>query len=184
MEDSRAKQVSCYLNDQIKQALEKEANYYKSQGDDTRDSINKNMVFIIDSLIDEYADNIAGILERFTEVLSKSFDEIGPKDISRTLKVTSRAYPLKFTAEFSEKFDKFRLSINKHFNIKITKMNLYNFILLDYYIRNKVQIAKKDLLFWMQDYFSRSKSMVDFKDILQMFNEFMQKEEIENEKNK
>lgn len=181
--ENKTKAISCYLNEQLKLALEREAIYYKSLGDTERDSINKNMIFIMNLFIDEYSQNISGLGDRFTEVIAKDISSINPKDISRTLKVVSKAYPLKFTPEFSKKFEDFRVDVNSNFKIIITKMNLYNFILLDYYIKNKIQIAKKDLVFWMQDYFSRSTSMIDFKDILKMFNEWAEKES-EHEKNK
>lgn len=171
-----ARQVSCYLSDQLKQALEREAIDFKSQGNENRDSINKNMIFIIEAFLDEYFDDMDAVSKKFVEILSKDFNEIVSKDISRVLDVIVKPYPLKYTDAFSNRFEEFRLKLQKHFNIKISKMNLYNFILLDYYIKNKVQIAKKELLFWMQDYFGKSKSVLDFKDILQMFNEWAKEE--------
>lgn len=174
----KLKQVSCYLNENLKFAIEKEAGGFKYEGNEARNSINRDMSYIIETFIDKYTDRIEEVADIVVKVSSvDSFDSVNQKELLKTLDYSLKAYPLKLSENFNKKLDKFRIKCNEVFGFKFSKTGLYNLILLDYFIENKVDLAKKDLEFWMQDYFARSGSSGNFEEVIDMFKALVDKME-------
>ncbi|MDQ1340888.1 MAG: hypothetical protein QG567_2046 [Campylobacterota bacterium] len=175
---SELKQVSCYLNEKLKYAIEKEVIHFKYRGIEERGTINKNMSYIIEDFIDNHKKNTEAIADVIVKVLSiDNFDSVSQRRLLETLDISLKSYPLKLSTAFSKKLEDFRVDCNRVFGFKFTKTGFYNLILLHYYIENKVALAKMDLEFWSQDYFKRSESNGEFGDVLKLFHKLLEKGE-------
>jgi len=167
---SGVKQLSCYLNEKLKYALDKESSYFKFLGDESRDTINKNLVFIVERFIDNYLTEPEKVEQMIVRILGvKNVAAAQKKKITQILDIKLKSYPLKFTDEFNEKIEDFIKQYYVTYGFKFQKIHLYNLILLDYYMEHKVEIAKNELEFWSSEYFRRFENESNFDDVIQMF---------------
>lgn len=168
------KQMSCYLNEKLKYALDIESSYYKYKGDEERSTINKNLVFIIEQFIDSYLTEPEKVEQMIVRILGvKSFAYAQRKKITQILDIKLNSYPLKFTDKFNEKVENFIVNYHSTYGFKFQKIHLYNLILLNYYMEHKVEIAKNILEFLSNDYFRCFENEGDFSEVIQLFKELM-----------
>jgi hypothetical protein len=171
--EEKPKQVSCYLNEQIKLALEKESNQFKSiDSSGPRSSINKNAIFIFEDFMKKFDKNIKGIEKLIEQSFNIKIKNINQKEFEKILSVDYIQYPLKLTNSFKKRLDEFRVRCNDTLGFNLGKRSFYNFILLTYYIQNRIEIAKKEIDFWSQNHFEKG-SKTDFDDVLDMFNKMI-----------
>ena len=87
--EEKLKQVSCYLNEQIKLALEKESIQFKAQDSSgPRSSINKNAIFIFEDFMDEFSNNVEGIIKLIEESFCIKIKDINQIEYSKILIVS------------------------------------------------------------------------------------------------
>jgi hypothetical protein len=171
--EEKLKQVSCYLNEQIKLALEKESIQFKAQDSSgPRSSINKNAIFIFEDFMDEFSNNVEGIIKLIEESFCIKIKDINQKEFSKILNVSYIQYPLKLTPSFQKRLNAFRIQTNEVLGFNLGKTGFYNFILLSYYIKNRVSIAKQEIEFWSQGHFEKG-TPADFNDVVDMFNKMI-----------
>lgn len=169
------KQLSCYLNEKLKYAIDKESSYFKFIGNEERSTINKNLVFIIEEFIDRYLVEPEKVEQMIVRILGvKSIEYAQRKKITQILDIKLKSYPLKFTDKFNEKIENFIKQYFLSYSFKFQKIHLYNLILLNYYMEHKVEIAKNELEFWQSPYFRRFEDDSDFSDVIQMFKNLME----------
>lgn len=172
---STVKQLSCYLNEKLKYALDIESSYFKFVGNENRSTINKNLVFIIEEFIASYLTEPEKVEQMIVRILGvKSIEYAQRKKISQILDIKLKSYPLKFTDEFNEKIENFIKQYLVTYGFKFQKIHLYNLILLNYYMEHKVEIAKNLLEFFSAEYFRRFENEGDFSDVIQMFKDLME----------
>lgn len=163
-ENEEVNQVSCYLSVAQKTSLEFEVVYYKNietkEGKD-RNTINKNISYILEQFIDKYMNNIEAVRD---VVASTLIAPINPKTVlnnkmmMRDMSSYQRQlipYPLKLSKSFMAKFELFKKNCEEKLNFNFSKTTFYNVILLDYYLHNKANIAKWQMEHWMQDYYKK-----------------------------
>lgn len=168
MED-KPKQVSCYFNEAIKVALEKESIQFKAEDSSgPRSSINKNAIFIFENFIKKYKVNPEKIKDLIEVSFNVKIENINEKKLMKILNVDYIQYPLKLTKSFQNDLNSFREVCNKAIGFKLGKRSFYNFILLTYYIENRVEIAKREITFWSQKQFDAG-SPTDFEDVMGLF---------------
>lgn len=172
IDEEKPKQVSCYFNEAIKIALEKESVQFKAQDSaGTRSSINKNAIFIFEEFINKYSSKPESIKDLIEVSFDVKIKNINQKELMRILDVDYIQYPLKLTKSFQSKLNEFREWCNKSIGFKLGKRSFYNFILLTYYIQNRVEIAKREIDFWSQHFDAGSPS--NFEDVMGMFNKMI-----------
>ena len=141
--------VSCYISAAQKISLEFDVIYYKNlttEEGKARNTINKNISFILDSFIDKYMDNIEEVKELSNRNMMRDMSSYQRQLIS---------YTLKLTTAFIEKFDLFKKKCEDELDFNFSKTTFYNIILLDYYLHNKADIAKWQMEHWTQDYYKK-----------------------------
>lgn len=171
---SAVKQLSCYLNEKLKYALDMESSYYKFIGNDERSTINKNLVFIIEKFIDSYLTEPEKVEQMIVRILGvKSVAYAQRKKITQILDIQLKSYPLKFSDDFNKKIENFISQYYSTYGFKFQKIHLYNLILLNYYMETKVEIAKNVLEFWHDEYFRCYENESDFSDVIQLFKDII-----------
>jgi hypothetical protein len=160
----KSSQVSCYLSVAQKISLELEVVYFKN--DDTEDakkrnSINRNISYILEQFIDKYIDNIETVKDVLVNTLNTDINSqtvFNNKLIMRDISLTQNQlvpYPLILSDDLITKFKFFKKKCEEKLNFNFSKTTFYNLILLDYYLRNKATIAKWQMEHWTQNYYYR-----------------------------
>lgn len=156
--------VSCYISAAQKISLEFDVIYYKNlttEEGKARNTINKNISFILDSFIDKYMDNIEEVKKVVLATVlipDNSKKALTNRNMMRDMSSYQRqliSYPLKLTTAFIEKFDLFKKKCEDELDFNFSKTTFYNIILLDYYLHNKADIAKWQMEHWTQDYYKK-----------------------------
>ena len=126
-----------------------------------RNTINKNISFILDSFIDKYMDNIEEVKKVVLATVlipDNSKKALTNRNMMRDMSSYQRqliSYPLKLTTAFIEKFALFKKKCEDELDFNFSKTTFYNIILLDYYLHNKADIAKWQMEHWTQDYYKK-----------------------------
>lgn len=156
--------VSCYITPAQKISLEFDVIYYKNlttEEGKARNTINKNISFILDSFINKYMDNIEEVKKVVLATVlipNTSKTTLKNKDVMRDMSSYQRqliSYPLKLSKAFMVKFELFKKKCDEQLDFNFSKTTFYNIILLDYYLHNKADIAKWQMEHWTQDYYKK-----------------------------
>lgn len=160
----KSSQVSCYLSVAQKISLELEVVYFKNNDTEDakkRNTINKNISYILEQFIDKYIDNIEAIKDVLSNTLNTDINSqtvLNNKLIMREISLTQNQlvpYPLILSYTLISKFELFKKKCEEELNFNFSKTTFYNVILLDYYLRNKATIAKWQMEHWTQNYYYR-----------------------------
>lgn len=163
------KPVSCYMNDTIKLALEKEAIQFKGvDPTGNRTTMNKNCIFIFEQFIKKYSKNTKKMEKLIEKTFSLKMGEFTGREFNKILDVKLLKYPLKLSIDCQEKLNSIRLECNKSLGFNLKKTNFYNLILLSYYIENRVSIAQKEIDFWSQEHLEKGKP-ASFNEVVELF---------------
>jgi hypothetical protein len=164
LNEEETNQVSFYISIAQKISLEFEVIYYKNlEGEEGkhRNTINKNILFILESFVDKYINNIQGFKDVVLSTVVIPIDSkttLNNKNMMRDMSSYQRkliAYPLKLSKSFMAKFELFIKRCEEELNFNFSKTTFYNIILLDYYLHNKADIAKWQMEHWTQDYYQK-----------------------------
>jgi hypothetical protein len=160
----KSSQVSCYLSVAQKISLELEVVYFKNNDTEDakkRNTINKNISYILEQFIDKYIDNIEAIKDVLSNTLNTDINSqtvLNNKLIMREISLTQNQlvpYPLILSYTLISKFELFKKKCEEELNFNFSKTTFYNVILLDYYLCNKATIAKWQMEHWTQNYYYR-----------------------------
>lgn len=167
--------VSCYLNLDIKAALEKEVSQLKFEESDKSDTegedrhgINKNIERILTLFLDKYENEKIEMVENLivrTLTVKNILD--GKKEMKKRINVSNKQFPLKLFPSFSKRVDSFIIKLSLFLGFKIKKTTFYNFVLLNYFIEKKHYIVEKELEFWTRDSFKLGINDNSLKEILE-----------------
>ncbi|WP_323585331.1 hypothetical protein [Aliarcobacter butzleri] len=176
MPSETRKPVSCYLNLDIKAALEKEVSQLKFEESDKSDTtegedrhgINKNIERILTLFLDKYEnEKIEKVENLIVRTLTVKNILDGKKEMKKRINVSNKQFPLKLFPSFSKRVDSFITKLSLFLGFKIKKTTFYNFVLLNYFIEKKHYIVEKELEFWTRDSFKLGINDNSLKEILE-----------------
>lgn len=149
----KEKNVSFYLNNKLKSALKREVEIYSSLQDEQRNTIGKNISWILNNFFEE--NDIYKCKDLIINHLLAD-GEIDLTKMQKRLDAGLNSYPLLLLPSFVKKIDNYRKELNNisDLSFKITKMHFYTFILIHYFNNHKDKIIKQEIKFWSSSYFS------------------------------
>lgn len=176
MGEDKLKRVSCSLNKMVKLALEKEVAILKSANYEDRNTINKNIIYIINSFLDKYENDMINFKNTLLTILDLEYSEnlSNKKGLLKNLKAGYGNFPLMLSISTSARCDALLDKAKEEINLNITKNTFYNLALLHYYVFNRARIAEEELNFWLMPYFrNRGSSDRDMTKVIKMFKQLM-----------
>lgn len=181
MKKEEVKQVSCFLDSDNKRGVELNANIEKYKSGEERANTNRNMVYIFNTFMDKYENNLESLPEVIARTVhAESFSENDPKgnkkEVVQSVSHSVQLFPLKFTEEVNLRFTSFWKNCVKSLGFKLTKSHLYNVILLDFIQHNKLNDLQDILNFYTQAKFELSNTEeIEFKELLEKVNSLLSK---------
>ena len=164
LKKEKTNQVSFYISVAQKISLDFDVIYYKNlntEEGNKRNTINKNISFILKAFVDKYINNIQGVKDVVLSTVIMPIDSkttLNNKNMMRDMSSYQRkliTYPLKLSKSFMSKFELFKKKCEEELDFNFSKTTFYNIILLDYYLHNKAEIAKWQMEHWTQDYYQK-----------------------------
>lgn len=168
-----SKKVSLNVNQTIKTFLHFEKIIFEYKNIIDRDTINKNMIWIINNFVDNFKQD--DLKDNINKVLYIDIDKIDRKHFSKLMCFEHSYYPLIIDDELAEKIDKSIEMINKTLSFKFNYRLFYIFVFL-YHIKKNIKNVLKDILeFSTQEYFVGANKDLDLKEVIEMYNKILQK---------